>query len=223
MKRLLTLFALVALVATSSFAQAQAQQGQSQSAPSVQVRKEGQSPARKRRKGAPPATPRIELSASGSFNRYTAPTGYYVDMAGWNGSADYNLRRWAGAQVEASGDYGRKAFFGNSSVYTLFVGPQLFPFRHHKITPWGHFLFGEAYYRNPIPAFGGFQPKVSADFAFAWEGGAGIDINYKEHWGIRIVQVDYISTRFFRSQPNQPTQADYRASIGVIYRIGIRK
>jgi len=222
MKKLVGLFVFAALVASAAFAQAQAQQGQSSSGPPVQVRKEGPSKTPKRKKGPPPETPKIELSASGSFNRYTAPIGYYVDMAGWNGSADYNLRRWAGAQIEASGDYGRKAYFGKSSVYTILAGPQFFPLRHHKITPWGHFLFGEGYYRNSIPAFGGFQPKVNTDFAFVWEGGAGVDINFKQHWLIRFPQFDYMSTRFLRTGSTQPAQSNYRASIGIVYRIGKR-
>jgi len=222
MKKLVGLFVFAGMVASACFAQAQAQQGESQSGPPIQVRKVGPREAPKKKKRPPPETPKIELSASGSFNRYTAPVGYYVDMTGWNASGVYNIRRWAGAQIEASGDYGKKAYFGKSSVYTLLVGPQLFPFRHHKITPWGHFLFGEGYYRNSIPAFGGFQSQLNSDIAFVWEAGAGIDVNYKEHWGFRVPQFDYVATRFLRTQANQPAQADYRLSVGIIYRIGKR-
>jgi hypothetical protein len=223
MKKLVGLFVFAALIAGASFGQAaQSQQGESQSGPPVQVRKVGPTKSTKRKKGTPAAIPKMELAASASFNRYVAPPGYYVDMTGWNSALNYNLRTWAGAQIEASGDYGRKAYFGHSSVYTLLVGPQFFPLHHHKITPWGHFLFGEGYYRNPIPEFGGFQSQVKSDVAFVWEAGAGIDIRYKEHWSIRFPQFDYVSTRFLRTAANQPAQADYRASIGVIYRIGKR-
>jgi hypothetical protein len=171
--------------------------------------------------GAIPAlaqTPKEEISGGATFNRYTAPSGSYLDMGGWTGSGDYNFRTWAGAELEASGDYNNKELIGRTSVYRLFVGPQIFPFRHHKLTPWAHILFGEGYYRNSIPPSGGFPAKVNSDFAFAWEVGAGLDLNIKQHWGTRV-QFDYDPTRFFGYKAGQP---GYRVSFGLIYRIGKR-
>lgn len=164
-------------------------------------------------------TPKIEISAGPTFSRYTAPLGYYLDTVGWTGSGDYNLRRWIGAEVEASGNYNHKALIGQTSVYRLLVGPQIFPLRHRKLTPWAHVLFGESYYRDSIPANGGFPSKVNSDVTWAWEGGAGIDLNLKTNWGVRLLQFDYDPTRFLGYKSGQP---DYRVSIGFTYRIGKR-
>jgi len=186
MRKVLGLFALVALLAAPSFAQ----------------------------------TPKIELSAGPTFTRYTAPSGYYLDMGGWTGSAEYNLRRWIGAEVDASGDYSNKTSLGFTSVHKLLAGAELFPFRHHVLTPWGHALFGEGYYRNTIPASGGFPSKLNTDLAFTWMAGVGVDLNVKKRWGVRLLEFDYDPTRFYNNKPSQPS---YRVSVGIICRIGERK
>lgn len=169
--------------------------------------------------GAIPAfaqTPKEEISAGATFSKYSAPSGYSLDMGGWTVSGSYNLKNWLGVELEPSGAYSNKELLGLTSVYRVLVGPQFFPFRHHKFTPWGHFLFGESYYRDSIPAFGGYGATVKPDFAFAWEAGAGVDLNIKKRWGARL-QFDYDPTRFFGDKPSQP---DYRISFGFIYRIG---
>ena len=45
----------------------------------------------------------------------------------------------------------------------VMVGPQIYPFRHRrKFTPFAHVLFGEAFYRDRYPAFGGFPAAVKS-------------------------------------------------------------
>lgn len=165
-------------------------------------------------------TPKIELSAGPTFDRYTAPDGYYRDMAGWTFSGDYTVFRWLSGEFQASGAYSNKAVLGRTSLYTVQVGPQFFPLKHHKLTPWGHFLIGEGYYRDEIPENGGFPAKVRSDFAKAFRVGGGVDLNLKSRWGVRMIQFDYAPTRFFGNKVSQP---DYRVSIGVTYRIGTKK
>jgi len=165
-------------------------------------------------------TPRIELAAGPTFDRYTAPNGFDLNMVGWTFSGEYNVFRWLGGEFQASGDYSNKATIGRTSVYTVQVGPTFYPFRHHKLTPWGHALVGEGYYRDEIPQNGGFPAQVNSDFAFTWRVGVGADLNLKRHWGVRLLQFDYGSTRFFSNKTGQP---DYRISIGVTYRIGTKK
>ena len=165
-------------------------------------------------------TPKIELSAGATFNRFASPPGYYLDMPGWTASANYTVFRWLSGKVEASGEYGRRAYVGTTSTYDLLVGPQFYPFRHHRITPWGEFLFGEGYYRNQIPALAGFPAKTISSFSFTWEGGLGLDWRLKPHWDLRPIEFDYVSSKFLQGQPNQVRQSDYRLQIGIVYRIG---
>lgn len=244
MKKFLGLLAFAVLVVRASSAQSQqqnplptpAQQGSSappqaqqgstapaqaqpQSPPAAQRRNP---PATRRREKLSPSAQKIDIAATGTFNRFTAPAGYYLSMAGWTASADYNLFRWLAAQVEGSGDYSNRALIGRTSVYNILAGPEFFPLRHHKITPWGHFLFGQGYYRDSIPSFGGFPAHVNAAYAFTWEGGAGLDVSYKERWAIRLPAFDYESNNFFHSQPNHARQSNYRLGVGFIYRFGRR-
>jgi hypothetical protein len=164
--------------------------------------------------------PKIELSAGPTFDRYTAPLGYDLDMVGWTFSGEYNVFRWLGGEFQASGDYSNKAVIGRTSEYTTQLGPRFYPLKHHKLEPWGHFLIGEGYYRDSIPPNGGFGAKTMADFARAWRVGCGVDWNLTRPWGIRLLQFDYDSTKFLSSKTSQP---DYRISIGFTYRIGTKK
>lgn len=242
---LVVVAASVVLIASPGFAQSQqqenppstqAQQGstpQAQQGSSAPAQTPPQNPAaakketpltRGRKKKAAPSRnmPKIELAAGPNFQRATAPQGYYLNMWGWTGSGEYNIFRWLGGEVQAAGEYSRKALVGTTQTYSILAGPDFFPFKHHKITPWGHFLFGQAYYRDSIPAFAGFPAHVNGAFSFAWQGGAGLDVTYKKRWAIRLIEFDYISTNFFGGQPMQPRQSNYRIEVGVVYRIGRR-
>jgi hypothetical protein len=212
MKRFLSILAFMILAATASFAQGQP--------PAQQQSAFGGAPRKKSRAALP--TPKIQLALSAAFNRYDAPTGYYLNMPGWTASAEYTFRRWVGAQGELSGDYSNRAYVGFTSVHEALIGPQFFPVGHRKFTPWGHALVGEGYYRDSIPAFGGFPAKVNGDFAFSWEGGLGVDMHYKKRWSIRVLEFDYVSTKFYTNHPNTPDQSDYRVQVGAVYSIGQR-
>lgn len=221
MKRSLLLIALVALTAGASFAQ---------SPPAGQSQPQGQTPAPrqigprpaqpKRKVRTPLPTPKYQLALGAAFNRYDAPSAVWLNMEGWSASGGYTVRRWVAAQAELSGYYSNHALVGFTSVHQAFIGPQFFPLGHHRFTPYGHFLFGEAYYRDSIPEFGGFPPKVNTDIRFAWEGGVGLETHYKRNWSIRFPQFDYIATRFYTNQPNTPGQSNYRLQIAIVYSIG---
>jgi hypothetical protein len=160
--------------------------------------------------------PRTDLSAGYSLRLYTLPDYARVGMNGWYASADYNIFHWLGAAAEGTGAYRNNGTNGNTAIYTALVGPQFYPLGHgHRLTLFGHFLAGEAYYRVHYPAFGGFPPKINSDLRFSWETGGGVEMTRSAHWGIRLFELDYGKTHFFG-----PSQNNYRLSIGVIYRFG---
>jgi hypothetical protein len=82
-------------------------------------------------------------------------------------------------------------------------------------------LYGAGYYRENTSPYGGFGSATKTDLSRAWEGGGGLDLNLRKHWGIRLVQFDYGSTHFF-SGSGAPSQSSYRVSVGVVYRFGER-
>jgi hypothetical protein len=164
---------------------------------------------------------RFELSAGGSFRVFQqteTPSSSRIGMPGWYFSGVYNLHRFwnrFGFQLEGTGAYRDQGTFGNTSIYSLQAGPRFYPFGHHKLTPYGEVLLGQAYYMNQIPAYGGYSSSHYSYTAFSWEGGVGMELNLRKHWGVRVLQVDYAQTNFFSYGVRQN---NYRASVGIIYR-----
>jgi hypothetical protein len=111
-------------------------------------------------------------------------------------SGEYKFAPWFGAVGEVAGDYG-----GGSSVTTYLVGPQVsFPAR---ISPFAHFLIGGAHYGQT-----GFS-----DNSFATSLGFGIDTKIAPAFKWRIIEGDYVTTRF-----GGGTQNDARISTGIVFR-----
>lgn len=166
---------------------------------------------------------RYELSAGGSFRVFqqgnTADLSR-IGMPGWYFSGVFNERRFHGIfglQLEGTGAYRDQGTFGNTHIYTILGGPRVYLLGHHKLTPYGEIKFGYGYYTNDIPAFGGYQASTLISRGVTWEGGAGLELNLKQHWGVRMIQFDAGQTSFFSYKTKQ---TNYRASIGVIYRFG---
>lgn len=164
--------------------------------------------------------PRIDVSAGYSMRVFQSTGGARLGMNGWYGQGEYRIFRWLNAQVEGSGNYRNNGIEGNTSLYTFLVGPQFYPFGHRKFSPFGHVLWGQGVYRVNFPAYGGFPPTIDVAWHSGWEGGGGVDYNYKNsnRWKIRVLQVDYGQTSFYGHN-----QINYRASIGFIYTFGQKK
>jgi hypothetical protein len=161
-----------------------------------------------------------EISGGYSFREVYQPNRARVGLNGGYGSIEYNVINRLGVVAEASGGVKNQGLNGNLSVYSLMVGPQIYPIKHRrKVTPFAHFLVGGDFYRNDFPAVGGFPHTVSTDTAFGWEAGGGIDWVYRKHWNIRLIQLDYAPTKFLGGGK----QTGYRGSIGVVYRFGEKK
>ena len=151
---------------------------------------------------------------------FTQPNYTRIGMNGAYGSFEYNILSRIGAVAEVSGGIRNQGTNGNLSIFSVLVGPQIYPFKHRrKITPFAHLLFGEGFYRNDYPAYGGFPHTIITSSAFSWEGGAGVDWVHSAHWEIRLIEVDYAQTKFLGNQ----SQNNYRGSVGIVYRFGERK
>jgi hypothetical protein len=158
-----------------------------------------------------------EVSAGYSLRVFTQPGYARVGLNGVYGSFDYNIINRVSASAEVSSGLRNQGVNGDLVISSIMVGPQIFPFGHrHKITPFAHVMFGEGFYRNSYPAYGGFPAQVTTDSKFSWEAGGGVDWIHNSHWAIRVIQLDFAQTKFFANQ----SQTNYRASIGVVYRFG---
>lgn len=165
--------------------------------------------------------PKFELSAGYSYRTFGAYGSRSLAMNGGYGSVDYNWRRWLSAEAEFVAVYKNQGVLGKTDIYTFLVGPRVYPLGHHKLTPFGHLLLGVGRYSKAKPTYGGFPAASYGDTAYAWEGGGGLDMNLRKHWGVRLIEVDMGHTGFTADNPTK-SQGERRISVGIVYRFGER-
>jgi hypothetical protein len=147
-------------------------------------------------------TPKAEVF--GGYSLLHTGTGFVGSNAsGWEGSASGNLNRWFGVTADFSGYYNHVAGIGVHDHNFLF-GPTL-SLRTPVFTPFGHALFGDSHVGG-----GGFS-----DNAFATAIGGGVDWNVNHLLALRLIQADYLMTRFAST-----TQNNGRFSVGVVFKFG---
>jgi len=166
-------------------------------------------------------TPKAEISAGFTYRTFYEP-GTTIDMRGGFASYDYNFFRWLGLEGELVGVRGTLKIPmmppDGVDIFTALAGPKIYPLGHRKLTPFGHFLYGEGINTTAIPAFGGYGGNTAAVFVRAWQVGGGLDYNRWTHWGIRLIQFDYGSAKFLGN--GVQGQGSKRVSFGVVYRFG---
>jgi hypothetical protein len=114
---------------------------------------------------------------------------------GWNASVTGNFKHVLGITADFSG-----AYKPNLHVHTYTFGPVLAA-RLPVVQPFIHALFGG------ITASDG-----SSNTGFAMLVGGGIDLGMRKGIGFRIVQADWLSTRFSGNTNNR----NLRASTGIV-------
>lgn len=123
-----------------------------------------------------------------------------LNLNGWELSGQYKFARWLGGVADLDGHYGS---LGGASISThnYLFGPQVsWPAR---ISPFAHVLFGAAHLK-----VGGL-----ADTSFSTAIGGGIDARLVHGLYWRVIQGDYIHTRFFGTGQNNA-----RVSTGIVVR-----
>lgn len=143
-------------------------------------------------------TDKVELFGGYSYLHLdSSPAG---NLNGWELSGQYKVTNWLGGVADFSGDYGTVAGV-NTHFHTFLFGPQVsWPAR---VSPFAHVLFGGAHLGVP----GG------SDTAFASAIGGGIDTRIAHGLSWRIIQGDYLITRF-----GSTTQNNARISTGIVVR-----
>jgi|SRR5579863_6405938 len=144
-----------------------------------------------------------------------------LNFNGGSGSLAYNLNDWLGVV----GDFGGYHWSGSGvdgNVVSYLFGPKV-SMHHGPITPFVHTLFGGAH-------ASGTSAQCSTDRvhgegfitggcgsgsanAFSMALGGGVDWNATPHIGVRVIQAEYVLTRFFSN-----TQNNARISAGVVFR-----
>jgi outer membrane immunogenic protein len=139
---------------------------------------------------------------------HVSDQGATADFNGGSGSLSYNLTPWLGV-VGDFGGYHWTNSGGNANVVTYLFGPKL-SYHRGPVTPFVQALFGGAHESG-----NSFNASVSED-AFATAVGGGVDWNATPRIGIRVIQVEYLLTKFNDGFNNRQNNA--RVSAGVVFR-----
>jgi opacity protein-like surface antigen len=149
--------------------------------------------------------PKAEVFGGYSY-LHTSIAGTGFSSNGASGSISVNPNNWVGL-VGDFGVYHRSVLLGTGvNTVTYLFGPK-FAYRHSdKLTPYFHFLLGGAH--------------VSGSGAFALAFGGGFDAKVTPHVAVRLIQADYVLTKFNDGANNR--QSNARISAGIVFRPGGR-
>ena len=180
--------------------------------------------------------PKAELFLGYSYLRSvpTLETGNrLVWLNGGSASIAYNVNRYLGivadvgdytnSEIRFQGAYGSTVDVNdaNGGVISYLFGPRL-SFRHERITPFVQALFGGVHASEVSLANCTFSCTLLPEqSSFAWTGGGGLDVKVHRHIAIRVIQAEYMMTRFQDyATGNTASQNDVRLSSGLVFSMG---
>jgi opacity protein-like surface antigen len=156
--------------------------------------------------------PKVEIFGGYSYLHFDAPgvpgneiPPILANLNGGSASIAVNPMKYLGLVADFGGyAAGESSDLGSAHLFTFLFGPKV-AFRSGPFTPFAQVLLGGAHLDiSGVPN------------TFAWAAGGGLDYNLSAHWGVRVVQVEYLGTYFNDGATN--TQHNIRASAGVVYR-----
>jgi hypothetical protein len=115
---------------------------------------------------------------------------------------------WFGITADFSGHYGTSSGASNH-LQTFLAGPK-FSYPDSTISPFVHILVGGAQQSLGSSSSG---VIATSNTALAFVAGAGIDARISSSLAFRVIQFDYLLTRFNSTNQNQP-----RISTGIVLR-----
>jgi outer membrane protein OmpA-like peptidoglycan-associated protein len=179
-------------------------------------------------------TPRVELFGGYSFWRAVpfSAGNRIAWMHGGSASVAYNLNNWLGLVADfggyrvtrfGSGGTSTGIVSADGNVFSYLFGPRV-SFRHDRFTPFVQALFGGA--NTSAVTLSGCTvgcASLAADDAFAMTAGGGLDLQVNRRFAIRLIQAEYLMTRFPNASTNTEdnvTQNNIRLSAGLVVRFG---
>ncbi len=184
-------------------------------------------------RGADSNTPKAELFLGYSFvPAVPFSVGNRIDwLHGGSTSLALNVNRYLGLVADFGGYRANKfapptgGFVdASANVFTYMFGPRL-SFRHDRAIPFVQALFGGVH-ASEVTLSGctgiGCTPLPS-ESAFAMTAGGGVDVTLTRHVALRVVQAEYLMTRFTdrsSSTGQKARQNDVRVSAGIVFRFG---
>jgi hypothetical protein len=185
-------------------------------------------------------TPQYEVFVGPSYAREDATNIKFINGIGWHASLDGTANNWLSAVFDFSGYYSspKVNLVGlsnplpiDSSNYLYLFGPRFTYRKWQRLTPFAEGLVGVSNFRFTASSVGLTNAVSSTTFAAAFGGGA--DYVVKDWLAIRLIEADYVVTRFRELSVDQTTgqvsfngprrtQNNARASAGIVLRFGRR-
>jgi hypothetical protein len=159
-------------------------------------------------------TPLMEVFGGYSF--FNIDRGGEPNFHGWEASFAANVNRWFGVVGHFSGHYAR-ASGSRLTEYNALFGPRI-TYRKRRVAPYAHFLFGEARLSTGTHIIVGSPGRPNKSDSLAFAAGGGLNANLSQRLALRLLQVDYLRTAFYRSDIG--VQHNMRISTGIIVRFG---
>jgi opacity protein-like surface antigen len=183
-------------------------------------------------------TPKLELFL-GYSNVLATPrslSNRIVDVQGGDTNIAFNFNRYLGLVGDFAGYHahtltsnppgGPSTDVGaDGKVFTYMGGPRL-SYRRPRFTLFGQVLFGDANARTvTINGCTGSPSCASlpSENVFAMALGGGLDINLRRHIALRLIQAEYLMTRFMDPSSaigTAGTRNNMRLSAGIVFRFG---
>jgi len=184
-------------------------------------------------------TPRVELFMGYSYLRAVpklADGNRMVWLNGGSTSVAFNFNRYLGIVGDFGGFNDTRLRLGSATgtaptvadssgtAYTYLAGPRLSFRNHGRITPFAQALFGGVHASDVTLSSGcsgAGCTLLPAENSFALTAGGGLDIRVRRHLAIRLIQAEYLMTRFDNFNSGTiATQNDMRLSSGIVFRFG---
>jgi opacity protein-like surface antigen len=167
-------------------------------------------------------TPKVEAFGGYSY-LHVSDNGAGASFNGGSGSLAYNFTPMLGVVADFGGYHWSNSGV-DANVISYLFGPKI-AYRHGAVTPYAQVLFGGAHISGgagscadvrirPQGTLGGCG--TGSENAFAMTVGGGVDWNATPHIGIRLVQAEYLLTKFNDGLNNRQNNA--RISTGVVFR-----
>jgi hypothetical protein len=170
-------------------------------------------------------TPKVEIFGGYSYlGANTVTSGTRLNLNGAMGSAAYNLNSWLGL-VGDLGYYHQGNVPGSGlslTISTYQFGPRISMRRNDHLVPFMQVLVGVGRAGGSLytTSLGSGVAPLGTNNSFLLTAGGGADWKVNRTIGIRLIQAEYLYSRFRNGNGN--TQNNLRLSAGVVFSFGGR-
>ena len=163
--------------------------------------------------------PLVEVYSGFSYVRIDGDERDNRNLYGWNGSLSLNANNTFGFTVDASGHY-QDNIIARSRFFSLAAGPR-FTARNEHATTFAHILFGGSHLHERVNTLDAHFTNHGNTFAVVM--GGGVDVNVTPHFGVRVIQAEYVLSKFNRALSGKAIQHNARVGIGIVFRFAEKK